>query len=89
MVKMITDKLQIQKAIDHVLALEMFLPLTKEVFEDTCPSPTMAVNVVARNADEAAILLIIELARINDLPLSGIVAFVQSTAMIKLLTVLK
>ena len=78
---MITDKQQIQKAKERMLAQEMYLPLTREVFDETCPNPTMAVNVVARNADEAAILLKIELAQIDDLPLSGIVALVQSTAM--------
>ena len=78
---MITDRLQIQTAIYHVLAQEMYLPLTREVFDETCPTPTVAVNVVARSANEAVILLGIELAQINDLPLSGLVVFLQSGSM--------
>lgn len=75
---MIIDKRQIQTSIDHVLALEMYLPLTREDFDEACPIPAIAVNVVARSADEAAILLRIELAQANDLRISGIVVFLQS-----------
>lgn len=78
---MITDRQQIQTAIDYVLAQEMYLSLTRKDFDETCPTPTVAVNVVARSANEAAILLGIELAQIIDLPLSGIVVFLKSTSM--------
>ena len=78
---MITDKQQIQTAIDYVLAQEMYLPLTRVVFDEICPTPIIAVNVVARNANEATILLRIELSQINNLPLSGIVVFLQSRSM--------
>ena len=78
---MITDKQQIQTAIDYVFAQEMYLPLTREVFDETCPTPKVAVNVVARSANEAAVLLGIELAQINDLLISGIVVFLQSQSM--------
>ena len=78
---MITDSQQIQTAIDHVLAQEMYLPLTRDVFDETCPTPTMAVNVLARNANEAAILLRIELAQTNNLLISGIVVFLQSISL--------
>ena len=78
---MITDKQQIQTAMDCVLSQEMYLPLTREAFEEICPTPTMAINVVARDANEAAFLLKIELSQINGQQLSGIVVFLQSTSM--------
>lgn len=78
---MITDGRQIQSAIDEVLAREMYATLTRETFEDVCPHPSMAVHVLARSAGEAAILLGIELAGIDPLPLSGAVAFVQSDSL--------
>ena len=75
---MITDGRQIQSAIDRVLARKMYVALTRETFEEVCPHPSMAVHVLARSADEAAILLRIELAGVDPLSLSGAVAFVQS-----------
>ncbi len=78
---MITAEQQIQEAINRALALEMYHPLTKEDFDETCPTPKVAVNVVARSANEAAVLLGIELAQINDLLISGIVVFLQSRSM--------
>lgn len=77
----ITCNQQILTAIEHVLAQEMYLPLTREVFDETCPTPKVAINVVARSASEAAILLGIELSQINDLLISGIVVFLQSQSM--------
>lgn len=43
----LADKRQIEEAINHVLAQKMYIPLSKEDFDITCPNPALAVNVVA------------------------------------------
>ena len=50
----LTDKRQIKEAINNVLAQKMYIPLSKDDFDITCPNPALAVNVVAGSADEAA-----------------------------------
>lgn len=64
-----------------MLAHEMYLPLSREVFDEICSMPAIAVNVVARSVNEAAILLKIELAQIQDKQLFSIVVFLQSVSM--------
>lgn len=77
----LTDKRQIEEAINHVLAQKIYIPLSKEDFDITCPNPALAVNVVAGSADEAATLLETELARISVRQVSGIIVVLQCISM--------
>ena len=77
----LTDKRQIEEAINHVLAQKMYIPLSKEDFDITCPNPALAVNVVAGSADEAVTLLETELARISVRQVSGIIVVLQCISM--------
>ena len=66
----LTDKRQIEEAINHVLGQEMYLPLSKEDFDITCPNPALAVT-----------LLETELARISVRQVSGIIVVLQCISM--------
>ncbi len=59
----------------------MYIPLSKEDCDITCPNPALAVNVVAGSADEAATLLETELARISVRQVSGIIVVLQCISM--------
>lgn len=75
---MITDPKEIKSAIDYILSQDMYIRLTRESFDQSCPNPSMAIHVTARSADEAVILSEIELAQLTDKSISGSVLFIKS-----------
>ena len=75
---MISDTQEINSAIDYVLSQDMYIRLTRESFDQSCPNPSMAIHVTARNVDEAVILSEIELAGLEDKSITGSILFVKS-----------
>lgn len=75
---MITDPKEIKSAIDYILSQDMYIRLTRESFDQSCPNPSMAIHVTARNVDEAVILSEIELACLEDKSITGSILFVKS-----------
>ena len=53
---MIKDPQENTTAIDTILSQKMYIRLTRESIDQSCPNPARAIHVTARNADEAVIL---------------------------------
>ena len=78
---MITDPKEIKSAIDYILSQDMYIRLTRESFDQSCPNPSMAIHFTARNVDEAVILSELELAGLEDKSITGCILFVKSVAL--------
>ena len=78
---MITDQEQIRAAIDYVFSQEMYLPVTRDTFEQVCPCPALAVHVTGRSAAEAIKLLRIEMAIAGQRHLAGVVIYMKTLSM--------
>ena len=48
------DPGQIEIAVEQVIDKDAYIPVSKEVFVATCPNPSLAIHISARDADEAA-----------------------------------
>ena len=78
---MITDKEQIKEAVDYVFGQEMYIPVTRDTFEEVCPNPAFVIHVIGRNPAEAVKLLQIEAAIAGQRRYSSVVLYIKSLSL--------
>lgn len=72
---------QILEAVDYVFSQEMYIPVTRDTFEEACPNPTFVIHVIGRNPAEAVILLQIETAIAGRRKYSSVVLYIKSLSL--------
>lgn len=78
---MITDKEQIKTAVDYVFGQEMYIPVTRDTFEEVCPNPAFVIHVIGRSPAEAVKLLQIEAAIAGQRKYSSVVLYIKSLSL--------
>lgn len=78
---MITDKEHIKEAIDYVFSQEMYIPVTRDTFEDVCPNPALVIHVTGRSPAEAVKLFQIDIAIADQRQFSSVVLYIKSLSL--------
>lgn len=78
---MITDKEHIKEAIDYVFSQEMYIPVTRDTFEDVCPNPALVIHVTGRSPAEAVKLFQIDIAIASQRQFSSVVLYIKSLSL--------
>ena len=60
---------------------EMYIPVTRDAFEEACPNPAFAIRVTGRSAAEAVKLLQIETAIAGQQKYAGLVLYIKSLSL--------